>query len=374
MKTVPKPSAIVFAAFLGTIAGACGAEDQSRGYNVTVQTPVEPGQPYTLASGVDSNHAIHYIAVSGDYLFFATRWQGVYRLPKYGGDLQVVESDANANTYGLASNGTDVFWIHGTDGDDELRRRSTSGGEIVTMRDNDFSTMSISSSPNLFADERHVFMLSEAGVDALSLDGSDHRALMAWPVSPGAPDATYFSEWVVTYPDIYATLTGPGCSSSAPATSSPCGLLRFDIETGASVPLSGPSPFLQGGTVEAADETSLFGFSADHIVRIAKSDMAETTVYTPVVGENIVNFYLLADASDLYFESITPDGWKLRSVPKAGGAARDVGWGPELMGGVWGMTQDDGFVFVLTGTRMDSGVNSVLAFPKWPVAPVGASP
>src|SRR5437870_1495228 len=51
------------------------------------------------------------MAVSGNFLYFNIPWHGVFRMPKYGGDVSPIEeANGNEDFRGIAVNDTDVFW------------------------------------------------------------------------------------------------------------------------------------------------------------------------------------------------------------------------------------------------------------------------
>jgi hypothetical protein len=374
------PNRMLALALLMPMATACSeAEKESGnppstepeaivGYNVTLRPPVEPGKPYTLISGLDPEHEIDDLGVSGDYVFFATSGQGVYRLPKYGGQLQAVELDRKAHTVGIAGNATEVFWLHDgyEEGDKsvlELRRREATGGEVTTLPIDGYRPVNANFTPTMLADAGHVYLLAKDSIRAVSLDGTDRNVIMPFPPSQGVA----VPDWLASYPEIYASTCGLG----VPTPGWDCQILRFNVDSGQSLPLTGPLPLAKPyDSVEAADESSLFAVKGRNLVRIAKADMTVSELYAPGPGESVSSFYMLADATDVYFMTYNGSDERLRSVPKAGGAVRDVGWGPELSYGVWDLAQDNQFIFVLTAVK-DPWVegNAILAYPKLGTAP-----
>ena len=110
-------------------------------FETSFPPPATPDQPFILvraAGPLTRPEIIGRIAVSGDYLFFASITDGIYRMPKYGGDLSTVEEDLHGTFSHVAANATDVFWDHTTYDKNNRRhlsihRRAIAGGPTVTM-------------------------------------------------------------------------------------------------------------------------------------------------------------------------------------------------------------------------------------------------
>ncbi len=106
--------------------------------------PFDPGAGAPLVRTIGPDHLIANMALSDDYLFVTTQWDGIYRLPKYGGAVEAVATDPKAQFNALAANARDVFWVEVRFGPkDELHqkllRRTAAGGPISTMRSDDFA-------------------------------------------------------------------------------------------------------------------------------------------------------------------------------------------------------------------------------------------
>jgi hypothetical protein len=109
------------------------------GFQSTPQMPLDPGQARPVVRSLDGVHGIDLIAISDDYLFFASDWNGVYRIPKYGGNVDEVEEHRDGIIRGLAANDREVFWVPvhfgaRPEGQLDLRRRAVEGGQVTILR------------------------------------------------------------------------------------------------------------------------------------------------------------------------------------------------------------------------------------------------
>ena len=361
MVTIPARVALLFVCLP---FGACGSAEPIIGFDGELEAPPGPGQGYSLVRRTDGNHQTTHIAVSDDYVFFTSDWQGLYRVPKYGGAIEAVEADSHALVQGVATNGSDVFWTHATFGANDaphikLKRRSATGGPITVIKEGVFGTGGANYTSNLLADATNVYALDSTFIWALPLDGGQATqiAFSEDPLSPvhSGPD------WVPDYPAIYVST----CFSATT-----CSLVKTDLPSGNSqnlLPLQGG---LVGDSVEAVDESHIYLVKNQRVSSVSKSDLSTTDLFTPEPGQTVY-WFLLVDATNVYFVSYggTQAGWQLRAVPKAGGPAQVVGWGSQLDHGIWEIAQDDQFLFVLAGPTTNTFGpigNEILAFPKSP--------
>src|SRR5262249_33437660 len=74
----------------------------------------QPGASGTLVELTDQTHQIFAMALSANYVYFAVPWAGLYRMPKYGGDVFAVQEDAHGLFDQVATNGGHVFWDYVT--------------------------------------------------------------------------------------------------------------------------------------------------------------------------------------------------------------------------------------------------------------------
>ena len=98
---------------LGLSALACNVPDTVQ-FHPDINTRLQPGETGTLLELQDDRHWIDGIVVSENYLFIAVMWAGVYRMPKYGGDIVPLDEDLQAAFYHLGTDGARVYWNHVT--------------------------------------------------------------------------------------------------------------------------------------------------------------------------------------------------------------------------------------------------------------------
>jgi len=108
----PRVTSLSIAAGLAAHAlFACSADDAALGkLDATSIAPSDSFQAYSLARVKDGDGEIEDLVVSDDYVFFIAFWQGIYRMPKYGGDVELIEQSRKANIIALAANHEQVFW------------------------------------------------------------------------------------------------------------------------------------------------------------------------------------------------------------------------------------------------------------------------
>jgi hypothetical protein len=332
--------------------------------DATLIEPPEPGQAFSLARVTDpTRDQIVDLAVSDDYVFFAASWDGVYRIPKYGGTLSAVEVEADANVIALAANHDRVFWSHNTFGQNDrvsqsIRTRAAAGGPIGQLPQGAVLGGSTNFTHVMRADDEHVYMIAESTAGAsldsvvqLSISGGEPLVV---PVLDD-PSQQLFPSWVPDYPFLYLTR----CASGTPS----CTNVRRSLLDGSEEKLAEET-----GAVVAVDEDFVYLRGEEKLQRLSKADKTLTTVAE--IG-NLPNGFVEADATHLYFLSFGSDtGAQLLSVPKAGGTPTLVSADPRLNRGVWRMAQDEQYLFVLVGPTFNAQQGEVgteiLAFPKVP--------
>jgi hypothetical protein len=162
-----------------------------------VSTHLQPGESGTLVQ-IDDRHWIEEMALSDNYLFFAVAWSGVYRMPKYGGDIVALEEDPHGQFYHVATEGDRVYWIHVTfDARDyphtQVRSQRVDGGPITTLVEGNFGIFSSSQSDEFQARGGYVYWAADTGggtpgvIERVSAAGGPREAVRAFPVPPDAP-------------------------------------------------------------------------------------------------------------------------------------------------------------------------------------------
>jgi hypothetical protein len=332
---------------------ACGTDpapfSPAAAIDNAIRTPTAPGEPVSLARVTrDDGYQIERMRLAGDYLFFATHV--LYRMPKYGGELTVV--DSKVDDRGLAANGTHVFWEH--DRDDTL------GGIEVGQ-------YAISGAPE------GAFPIDPATSPISSFEGNDFlatdEALYVFGVRPGADfgevvtryplDGTppsvileggLLGNWIVDGDRIYFTRAAEDCDSSS------CGLESAPLAGGPPTviaALPGPEYAVVGGDAEA-----VYLASATKIVRAAKADGGLTTIFAAPAGTRLSGRMVL-DAQRLYFVTFGSDVPRVMAVAKTGESpAVEIGHSAGLgeifhatpqegLGIILGFEQDEHNLFIL---------------------------
>ena len=216
------------AAVLALPLGACGgssAPSKTR-FDTELRVPFNPGAGAPLVRTIGPDHLIANMALSDDYLFVTAQWDGIYRLPKYGGAVEAVATDPNAQFNALAANARDVFWVEVRFGPkDELHqkllRRTAAGGPISTMRSDDFAGV-------LALDDAYIVLSGGRGPghDAISLaDGTTVPVPvdLDWVAIDGG---TYETSFWLDGNALYSL----GCDGIR--LNGFCGLVRTDVATG----------------------------------------------------------------------------------------------------------------------------------------------
>jgi len=359
---------------LGTLAAAtagCGQPGE-QGFSSTLETPANPGDGYSLVRVADSEHLIEHIAVTGDYLFFSMFWHGVYAMPRYGGDVTPVDTDTSAEDIALAASPSDVVWIKARfDANDipneQLRRRAASGAPITNLKQGNLHAFSSSLAENLQVTATEVMFLGEGFVEATPLaGGASTRVTFPWSDDPTVNGAVSFQAddagmFLLTCP------IGPLCRTDCGAAPV-CTLSQGDPVTGQSSALGMEAA---GTTAVALDEQALYLTDGRRLWMRSRVDGTEVELFAAAPEGGLLTAPLAADADHLYIVAYgAPTGGapavNLLAIPKTPGAPATIGTDGRLAHGVWDMTVDDQFVFVLAAGGSNDLGNEVLAFPKTP--------
>src|SRR5438552_13090003 len=130
-------------------SASCGeAPSQTVKFHTSIADEGAAPQRSPLLGLDDPEYALQFdkIAVSGNFLYFNIPWFGVYRMPKYGGDVYPIEEAHGVENFpGVATNETDVYWTRasafGSAGPDfphtRLRGQALGGGSIRTVAEGD---------------------------------------------------------------------------------------------------------------------------------------------------------------------------------------------------------------------------------------------
>lgn len=347
------------AAALAVLCAAGCGQQAPEDLSATLLLPTSPGDGYGLVKTADSLHDIRNVRVAGNSLFFEIPWQGLYAMPKYGGDITAVDRDPAADFFGLATTGDTVLWLKAHAGandvvDDFILRRPVEGGATTPLRRGDLGTIGFNNLPVLVSDSSHVYFVTDAFIDVTPIAGGAAESL---PL-PASPAGRGFVTVAGDYPTVYFT-TCAGVTTG-------CVLERGDVPSGTSQVITSVPDDTE---IVGMDQDAVYLLDGARLWSISRGDGAETALIGPEAGVHPIGPAAL-DAQRVYFMGTEPGAAalpaeRLMAVPKAGGPPEVVGADPRIRQYIpWDLAVDDQFVFVLTSPMTVSDGNEILAFPK----------
>jgi len=302
------------------------------------------GAQRTFLIGLDDPerwHNLDQMAVAGNFLYFNVPWSGVYRMPKYGGEIHPIEqADGVEDFRGIATNDTDLYWARlsdfGSAGPDfphsRLRRQPLGGGATQTVTEGDiaFDGSVFHAAADAFYAAVYYPLKDYADLTRFPVDGGTSTVLrrLGFPDPNSAPVPT--SGFV--FDDLFAYF------SSCDPNWTACVLTRFDLRTGArdTLPTSGGPQ-----QVVAVDATDLYLVSTHQILRRSKDGAGDTTVLA-TFAENMGPVPITVVDDEEVF--LIANRGSLVAVPKAGGPPRTLTTGLERTNT---LTQDEQNIFVM---------------------------
>jgi hypothetical protein len=294
-----------------TVAQTVSLGDEAAAQPGTMGAPAQPLVLVTVGEG-----RIRNIAVTDDYLYFSAWWEGVYRIPKHGGDIEVIEAGAKNLFEPLATTHNEAFWVRMRFNDEdypsvEVKHRPDSGGPIGVLFGGDWGiTGPNGEDSNFQADASGVYMIAGP---AGALDYHLFRA----PAAGGALTRILtlslptWPTWLLDDGQLaYAGCDGgqQTCRLQTVATASPSDPPR--------VIASLPSSWTR---LSGADALAYYLHDSEGIWKVSKSDgaitklLATPSVHTMVVDDHRIYFTAYADSAD-----------RLRAIPTAGGPVEVV--------------------------------------------------
>ena len=327
----------------------------------TLQEPAKPGDGYGLVKTTDDRHVILHLETAENTLFFEIPWQGVYAMPKYGGDIATIDRDTKADFMGLAVSGDQIVWLKGDSNEISgslLWRRPAEGGPSTLLRHGKLIPVGYDSLEMLTADSSHAYFFSETFIDVTPVAGGPAEQVpLPNPqtrLNPGPGIGTVAGD----YPLVYFTSCSAGYTD--------CVLLRADVPAGTSQVIASVSGNTQ---IVGLDADAVYLLDDDQrLWSIARADGTATDLITPEMGLH-PGTPAVVDSQSVYFFGTEPGvplpAMRLMSVPKEGGPPAIIGSDERIHQWVpWDVAVDDQFVFVLTSQMTYDGGNEILAFPK----------
>jgi hypothetical protein len=331
-----RPVTLLLAAALGcadrTSLGTAGAAEdyavQALQPAATAWTPLLDSDPPLdppawIVRVSRRDHMIRNIAVTDRYVYFAAWWEGVYRVAKAGGPLEVVEAAAQTQFEPLTTTPGGVYWARTSydEGDYphvQIKHKAEAGGAASLLFEGDWGVTGSNERPNFQANASNVYMISgPAGALAYDL----HRVPAGgggMTVMLGLPSSLDWPSWLVDESNLYFV----ACSDR-----NDCALQSLPRDGGSATPLAS---FPGGGTLVASDADSLYvqdQAGQSLLSRVAKQGGGVQRV--EITGGRSLGRFVLADERYVYYTASRPDGDpELRAQPKDGSAAFTIAKGP----------------------------------------------
>jgi hypothetical protein len=285
------------------------------------------------------------MALSDNYLFLAMNWHGVYKMPKFGGPVEVLDADDSALFQSLVTNGTDVVWQKTTfdsnpNGTAQVKRQAVDGGP----------TQILFAGPNPVMWRANRASLVNVAVDSgVQLT----TAPLAGGASPSPRVVQDFNggpgvfDWAVD--DTFAYVWEASVQSTTVARYPLAGgdgmlLAQFDSPASASIAPAG-SPV--EGTV-LLDDDYVYVRTTEGIRRVPKSGGEASFVYRLADNElsGSANPLGALDGTSLFFDMSRDNAAIIASVPKGGGPAVDLRFDMSHWNYPWQMLESDGYLFM----------------------------
>jgi hypothetical protein len=343
---------------------ACSGQARPAHFDTTTIPPKQPGDPYSLLRFANNNvdtafDQINGIALSDDYLFVAANWGGVYRFPKYGGPVSVVQEGGSSEYSLVAANRKTVFWD-----DDSFGPGDSPGGEIRSRSAVGGSTSGVTpinvalfvGNRMLRADAQYLYYVAApASQAAQSFElrrvpiGGGAVTTMFTLTQPGpgisAPESAFTPSFIIDAGDVFfIAKQGTEVDVIAAGSTSPKKLLDLPTNEG---------PLLVG-----ADASTLFFDGSGHSLYSApRAGGTLTTIYT--APDKTYAMMIAVDDKNVYFSQSEGPAAAIYALAKSGGTPARIGRSSTsfLSGAV---EQDDKNLFF-------AHQGEVLMLPKTPV-------
>jgi hypothetical protein len=305
---------------------------------------------------------INWIALSDNYLFLVVNWNGVFRMPKYGGPIDIIDGDRRAEFDFALTSGKRVYWNHDTFGpgdspDNRIEGRDIAGGASNTLLEG-FGQFNTNVVPAFQIDDRYLYYF-----EAPPTQGLPPVTLKRLPLAGGKPE--------VLIPSGEASSNGmPGVDFLADGGDVfVVGGEELDIFPAGATTAKKLADLPSTLTLACADVNSVYLTDLTSIYRVPRSGGIVSTLYTTPKDHMLYNFggtRPLVDANSVYFAQMDNNGWTIMALPKQGGTAQKISRtdDPAFNLGIDQVLQDDkNLFFVHHG-------GEVLMLPKTPTGPL----
>lgn len=348
------PLRLLMLTLVSSVIACSGAEPEALDLPVNVADPLEPGQAGTLLELADPGRSISEVALSSNYLYFAVDWAGVYRMPKYGGDVVPLQQDRNAIFRHVSTHGDRVFWDYITFPNDtpetslytRVNSQPVEGGPTTTIAEGYFG-ISLG-----FADSGGYLVWSSypAGASAASLE--------RLPVAGGARETLVD---FVSYMDVpYWRADDEGVYfTTHPAGGNPVGDCAVEWLLPGSAPETlAPCPTPDSDVVGLGPDV-VYVHSPHALWQVSRRDRSVSAIQA-FPADTYVSAATFDDANVYAIVYSDATSWSWTRFPKAGGtptAFADASLCPNL-GGSWALATDIEYVYLVCG------FNRVVVVPK----------
>lgn len=317
---------------------ACTVPDTIH-FNPHANEQLRPGETGTLLELTDGGHWIRDIAVSDNYLFIAVSWGGVYRMPKYGGDVVPLDEDPHGEFYQLATDGTRVYWIHVTFDDRDypytvVKSQSVDGGATATIARGPFGVFGSSNQVDSFqATGSFVYWAYDTGgdtpgrIDRIPAGGGGRQMMASYA------DAQSVPFWVADDSGVYLTTDG---------------VVEHLAAGEQAAEVLAPSPAPDARPVgQDANAVYLHSYNDSGVWTLSKASRSVSKIEV-VSDHGYLGSAVAFDDTNIY----GIDGQTLVRFPKTGGAVTSIGAVTECLvwgGGTQGIAVDPQYVFLICG-------------------------
>jgi hypothetical protein len=301
------------------------------------------------------DHMIRSIAVTDQYLYFTALWEGVYRVAKAGGPLEVVEA-ARTQFEPLTTTPGGVFWTRTTFDEDndyphvQIKHRADAGGPASVLFEGDWGVTGSDQLSNFQTNTTSLYMIAGRA-------GSPTYDLHRLPIGGGTltpmlelPSSHDWPSWIVDESRLFFV----GCTNRID-----CTLQALPRDGGEASELAS---FPEGGILVAADADSLYvlgSYASRSIARVSKQGGGVVQTLAATDGRDLGRF-VLVDDQNVYYTATRPSGDpELRAQPKDGRAAFTIAKGA-LFASCAQIVQDRDSFYVLRG---EAGEVSVVPKP-----------
>jgi hypothetical protein len=345
-------SRLLLLSILVSSAIACNPAPDTVEFHPHINNQLRPGETGTLLELNDDRHWIEAIALSDNNLFIAVEWAGVYRMPKYGGDVVPLDEDANGAFYQLATDGDRVYWIHVTFDDSdypftEIKSQPVEGGPTTIIARGEFGIFNGGPSNRFQIAGGFAYFSDDLGnhpalTERVPLEGGQRQTLLSFAEAIDTPP------WVADDTGLYLTdttiqrLTAPGQTPEVLATS------------------PGPmtAPF-------GSDANAIYLQTSNGLWSMSKADRS----FSPIVAvsdDGYTGTGVMIDDSNIYGVDPTNAPAQLVRFPKNGGPVAPLAEVQDCLvygGGAPFMAVDSQYVFLVCGPQ-----NRIMVAPN-PAAP-----